>query len=117
MTEKTIGSFQTHYQQVRGYLESANSVITSEAKYIGTAAALQMLIDNEQQIFRLKKDDVGETIEHSLKTAWLSLIMAVELDDFDESDYEKLSIICIAHDCGKALIPQDIIYKNGNDNK
>lgn len=113
LTKKTIGSFQTHYQQVREYLDFANNVITSDAKYIGTAAALQMLIKNEQQIFRLKRDDVGETIEHSLKTAWISLIMAVELDDFDESDYEKLSVICMAHDCGKALIPEKIIYKNG----
>ncbi len=112
LSEKTISSFQVHYEQVRGYLEFANSVITSDSKYIGTAAALQKLIQNEQHIFSLKKDEVGETIEHSLKTAWLSLIMALELDDFNESDYEKLSIICMAHDCGKALIPEEIIYKN-----
>ncbi|MBF0230904.1 MAG: HD domain-containing protein [Desulfamplus sp.] len=113
LNEKTISSFQTHYQQVQGYLEFANSVITSEEKYIGTAAALKKLIESEQNIFKLKRDEVGETIEHSLKTAWITLILAVELEDFEESDYEKLSVICMAHDCGKALIPEEIIYKNG----
>lgn len=113
LTKNIISSFQHQYQQIMGYLEFANSVITSDKKYIGTAAALKRLIENEQHIFKLKKDEVGETIEHSLKTAWLSLIMAVELDDFDYVDYEKLSIICMAHDCGKAMIPEEIIYKNG----
>lgn len=113
LTENNMGTFQEHYQQVRGYLEFANSVITSDEKYIGTVAALKKLIENEQDIFKLKKDSIGETIGHSLKTAWISLVLAVELDDFDEEDYEKLSVICIAHDCGKALIPKDIIYKNG----
>ncbi|MBF0467556.1 MAG: HD domain-containing protein [Desulfamplus sp.] len=113
LTEKKINAFQDHYQQVKGYIEFANSVITSDEKYIGTAAALKRLIENEQQVFSLKKDEVGETIEHCLKTAWISLLLAVELDDFDEIDYKKLSIICLAHDCGKALIPEEIIYKNG----
>ncbi|MBF0210372.1 MAG: HD domain-containing protein [Desulfamplus sp.] len=113
LTQNNIEAFQSHYQQVKGYLEFANSVITSDKKYIGTAAALKRLIENEQHQFQLRKDQIGETIEHSLKTAWISLVLAVELDDFDESDCKKLSIICMAHDCGKALIPKDIIYKNG----
>lgn|GEM_PF-2315924 len=113
ITENKISLFQNYHQQIMSYLEFANSVITSEEKYIGTAAALKKLIENEQQIFKLRRDKVGETIEHSLKTACLSLILAVELEDFDETDYEKLSIICMAHDCGKAMIPQEVIYKNG----
>lgn len=113
LSRGSVSSFQTHFQQIQGYLEFATSVITSDEKYIGTTVALKEMIQSEQKIFRLSKDDIGETIEHSLKTAWLSLILATELDDFDERDYKKLSIICIAHDCGKALIPKEIIYKKG----
>ncbi len=113
LTLNSVASFQTNYQQIQGYLEFASSVITSEEKYICTAAAMGKMIQNEQKIFHLRKDAIGETIEHSLKTAWLSLILAGELNDFNDQDYEKLSLICMAHDCGKALIPNEIIYKKG----
>ncbi|SLM28611.1 HD-GYP domain family protein [Desulfamplus magnetovallimortis] len=113
LNQYKINSFQNHFDKVQGYLEFANSVITSEKNYIGTVAALKKIIENEQSLFNLNKNNTGETIQHSMKTAWISLTLATELDDFDEEDYEKLSIICLAHDCGKALIPNEIIYKKG----
>ncbi|MEA1968417.1 MAG: HD domain-containing protein [Thermodesulfobacteriota bacterium] len=106
-------SFQTHFNKVQGYLDFANSVITSDEKYIETVASLKKIIEKEQKLFKLNKDNIGETLTHSLNTTWISLILAAELDDFDEQDYKKLSIICMVHDCGKALVPEEIIYKKG----
>ncbi len=113
LTKMNTTSFQNNYNKVQGYLELASSIITSEDKYIPTTVALQEMIRKEQKIFNLSRDAIGETIEHSLKTAWLSLIIATELDDFTEQDHKKLSIICITHDCGKAMIPKEIMYKRG----
>lgn len=108
-----IRAFETHFDHVKGYLQFANSAIASEKKYIGTAAALERVIRNEKRIFKLSGSDTGETIEHVVKTAWLSLIMAEHLPDFDERDCEKLSIICMGHDGGKALVPESVLYKKG----
>ena len=113
LTNNQIKAFQDHFQEVLGYLEFAASVITSDKKYIGTAAALKKIVENERRVFELGDDYVGETIEHSIKTSWLSLILAEKLDDFSEQDYKKLSVICLGHDSGKALVPESIIYKNG----
>ncbi len=113
LTNNQVKAFQDHFQEVRGYLEFAASVITSDKKYIGTAAALNKIVENERKVFELGDDYVGETIDHSIKTSWLSLILAEKLDDFSEKDYKKLSLICLGHDSGKALVPESIIYKNG----
>ena len=111
LKKNNILSFQNHFHHLQGYLEFANSAITSDNNFITTVAAMKKMIDNEQALFHLKRDEVGETIEHSLRTAWISLIMASELEEFDKADYQTLGIICLAHDCGKALIPKEIIYK------
>ncbi|NOX34390.1 MAG: HD domain-containing protein [Deltaproteobacteria bacterium] len=105
--------FKEHLNELKAYLEMANSVITSERNYIGTVAAIKRVIDNEQRIFNLPKDEIGETIEHVIKTTLLSLMLARQINGFDQKDYELLSIICLGHDGGKALIPENIIYKNG----
>ncbi|MCF8068372.1 MAG: HD domain-containing protein [Desulfobacterales bacterium] len=105
--------FQDHFNELKEYLEMANSVITSDDSYIATAAAIQRVIENEQRLFNLPNDDIGETIEHVVKTTHLSLMLSRELDEFDKNDYEVLSIICLGHDGVKALIPESIIYKNG----
>jgi len=111
--DNKLGFFQEHFNELKGYLEMANSVITSDDKYIGTAIAMKRVIDNEQRIFNLPNDEIGETIEHVIKTTQLSLMLAKEIDEFDKNDYEALSIIGLGHDGGKALIPESIIYKNG----
>lgn len=114
LTTINTQSFQSHFGHLQGYLEFANSVITSKEDYVTTVSALKKMIVNEQAVFHLKRDDVGETMKHSMRTAWISLILASELDDFDDKkDYETLGILCLAHDCGKALIPNEIIYKKG----
>ena len=105
--------FQEHFRELKGYLKMANSVITSDDKYIGTAIALKRVIDNEQRVFNLPNDAIGETIEHIIKTTQLSLMLAKEIDEFGKKDYEILSIISLGHDGGKALIPESIIYKKG----
>ena len=115
---KSIGDtkfkfFQEHFNELKGYLEMANSVITSDDKYIGTAIALKRVIDNEQRVFNLPNDEIGETIQHVITTTQLSLMLAKEIDEFDKNDYEILSIISLGHDGGKALIPESIIYKKG----
>ena len=115
---KSIGDnrlefFQEHFNELKGYLEMANSVITSDDKYIGTAIAMKRVIDNEQRVFNLPNDEIGETIEHVINTTQLSLMLAKEIDEFGKNDYEILSIIGLGHDGGKALIPESIIYKNG----
>lgn len=105
--------FKDHFDELQGYLEMANSVITSDEKYIGTVVAMKRVIENEQRIFNLPGDGIGETIEHVIKTTLLSLMIAREIDDFDKKSYEVLSIICMGHDGGKALIPEEILYKQG----
>jgi len=105
--------FKDHFTELQSYLEMANSVITSEEKYIGTAVAIKRVIENEQRIFNLPKGGIGETIDHVIKTTLLSLMIAREIKDFDRKDYETLSIICMGHDGGKALIPEEILYKQG----
>lgn len=113
ISNNTIQIFQSHYGELKGYLEFANSTITSEKKYIATAAALKKVIEKERKIFKLDKNQTGETIEHIVKTGWISLLFAHQLDDFNESNYRTLSIICMGHDGGKALIPEEVIYKRG----
>ncbi len=113
LTKQNLSFFEEYFEELKGYIEMANSVITSEDNYIGTAVAIKRVIDNEQRVFNLPKDDIGETIEHVIKTTQISLMMARELDEFDHSDNEALSIIGLGHDGGKALVPEDIIYKNG----
>jgi len=108
-----IEMFHDHYEELKGYLEFANSVITSDTKHIGTAAALKKVIENEKRIFDLGDNETGETIEHVIKTAWVSLVMAEESDDFSKEECKTLSIICMGHDGGKALIPEKILYKIG----
>ena len=114
LTKINRKSFQSHFGHLQGYLEFASSVITSDNDYISTVAAMKKMIENEQAVFHLRRGDVGETMEHSLRTAWISLIMASELADFDEEDYQKLGIICLAHDCGKALIPTKSYTRKGD---
>ncbi|WDP88505.1 MAG: HD domain-containing protein [Desulfobacter sp.] len=116
--KNTLGSpkikqFENHFQEVKGYLQMANSAISSDQKFIGTAAALDRIYQNEKEKFKLKKMESGETIDHIIKTCWLSLIIADALEDFDEKECETLSIICMGHDGGKCLIPKDILYKQG----
>ena len=111
ISSNAIQIFRNHYNELKDYLEFANSAITSEKKYIATAAALKKVMENEKKVFRLEKNQIGETIEHTVKTTWISLLIAQQLDDFKESDYKTLSIICMGHDGGKALIPEEIIYK------
>ena len=113
ISNNTIKVVRDHHQKMKGYLEFANSAITSEKKYIATAAALKKIIENEKKIFGLEKNQIGETLEHIVKTAWISLLIAQQLDDFKENNYKTLSIICMGHDGGKALIPEEIIYKKG----
>jgi HD-GYP domain-containing protein (c-di-GMP phosphodiesterase class II) len=113
ISKNNIQIFQQHNDKIKGYLEYANSAITSKNKYIATASALKTVMEKERRIFGLKNDQTGETIEHIIKTAWISLLIAHHLDDFDESSYKRLSIICMGHDGGKALIPDDVIYKKG----
>lgn len=105
--------FHAHDELVAGYLAFANSAITSQDQYLWTAMALKKIIDNEKRILGLGKSENGETIEHVVKTTWLSLMLARKLDDFDNSDCETLSIICMGHDGGKVLVPEEILYKKG----
>ena len=109
----SIPIFKDHYGELKGYLDFANSAITSEEKYIATAAALKKIIETEKKLFSLGKYQVGETLIHVIKTAWISLLLSQQLDDFLEQDYKKLCIICLGHDGGKALIPEEVIYKKG----
>lgn len=113
INDNKLEFFQEHFNELKGYLEMANSVITSDDKYIATAVAMKRLIDNEQRVFNLPNDEIGETIEHVIKTTQLSLTIAKEIDEFDKRDYETLSIISLGHDGGKALIPESIVYKKG----
>lgn len=106
-------SFQSRFKKIQSYLEFACDYLTSSNQYVEVAASLKKLIEKEQTVFRLGRHSMGETLEHSLKTTWLSLILARETGDFDDKDYKRLSVICMAHDCGKALIPESIIYKKG----
>ncbi len=113
ISSSTIQAFQQHHDTLKDYLDFASSAITSQKKYIATAAALQKVIENEKKLFKLQSNQTGETIEHVVKTALISLFLAQELDDFGEKNYKTLSIICLGHDGGKALIPEEIIYKRG----
>ncbi|MCF6246040.1 MAG: HD domain-containing protein [Desulfobacula sp.] len=113
ISNSTIKVFKQHHETLNGYLDFASSAITSEKKYIATAAALKKVIENEKRIFKLQNNQTGETIEHIVKTALISLLLAQELDDFQEDHYKTLSIICLGHDGGKALIPEEVIYKKG----
>lgn len=113
LASPNIKAFETHFETVAGFLKFANSAISTDSKYIGTAAALERVINTEKRLFKLGGGQTGETIEHVIKTCWFSLIMAEALDDFDEADCEKLSIICMGHDGGKALLPEQVLYKKG----
>lgn len=113
LRSKTIPLFRDHFNEISGYLQFASDVITREDRYIGVAAALKQVVENEKQMFALPGGETGETIGHIIKTAWLSLILAKELGFLSEKDYQTLSVICIGHDGGKALMPQEIIYKQG----
>lgn len=113
ITKHRLEFFGDYFNELKGYLEMANYVITSDENYVATAVAIKRVIDSEQKIFNLPKDDIGETVEHVIKTTQISLIIAGEIDDFDQKDCEKLSIISLGHDGGKALIPESIIYKKG----
>jgi len=113
ISNNTMEFFRNNYDELKDYLEFANSAITSEKKYIATAAAIKRVIENEKKKFGLGKNQTGETIEHIIKTTWISLLLAHELDDFNENNYKTLSIICLGHDGGKALIPEEVIYKRG----
>jgi len=106
-------SFQDQFETVKGYLEFASRFLTSKGRYIDVVASLKHIIEKEQKFFKLSHQSIGETLEHSLKTTWISLILAEELDDFGEEEYKRLSVICMAHDCGKAVIPEAVIYKRG----
>lgn len=113
ISQYTTSKMEAHYAEVQAYLKFANSVLTTQDKFIATASALKKVMDNEREFFGLKSDDVGETIAHIVRTAWISLMIASQLDDFDDDDLKRLSIICIGHDGGKALIPKEVIYKRG----
>lgn len=113
ISDNKLEFFQEHFNELKDYLEMASSVITSDDKYIGTAVAMRKVIENEQRVFNLPNDKIGETIEHVIKTTQLSLMLAKEIDEFDNRDCETLSIICLGHDGGKALIPESIVYKKG----
>lgn len=113
LKRNNVSRFQAYYEEMKGYVEFAGSVIASEDRYILTAAALKRVLENEKRVFGLVHDDVGETMEHIVKTTWISLMLARELDDFTEKDCDPLSIICMGHDNGKALIPESILYKKG----
>ncbi len=113
ITKHRLDFFGDYFNELKGYLEMANSVITSDKKYVATAVAIKRVIDSEQRIFNLPKDEIGETVEHVIKTTQISLMIADDLDDFDQKDCEVLSIISLGHDGGKALIPESIIYKKG----
>lgn len=113
ISNNNIAAFKDHFQELKMYLEFANSAITSDRRYIGTAAALKNIVDNEKSVFNLKNNQIGETIEHIIKTSWISLLLADQTGDFQEADFQRLSIICMGHDAGKALMPESIIYKNG----
>ncbi len=113
ITKQGLKFFEGYFEELKGYIEMANSIITTDENYIGTVSAIKRVIDIEQKVFKLPKDNIGETIEHVIKTTQVSLIIAKELDDFDQNDYEALSVIGLGHDGGKALIPEAIIYKNG----
>lgn len=108
-----IEVFKDSFKEVQVYLEFATLLITSDKKYIGTAAALKRLVEKEKKIFNLGDGFSGETIEHTMKTAWLALVLAESLGSFSEKECKILSVICMGHDCGKALIPESIIYKKG----
>ena len=108
-----LEAFSDHFDRVKGYLDMANSVITSDETYVATAAAIKRVIDSEQRIFNLPPDHIGETVEHVVKTTQISLMLAGELHDFSEADCRTLSIIALGHDGGKALVPESIIYKKG----
>ncbi len=113
ITKHRLDFFGDHFNELKGYLEMANSVITSDENYVATAVAIKRVIDSEQKRFNLPKDEIGETIEHVVKTTQISLMIAEGIDDFDQKDCEALSIISLGHDGGKALIPESIIYKKG----
>ncbi len=113
ITENTLKAFQDHYEDLKAYLEFANSAITSDTRYIATTAALKKVMDTEKQKFGLGLHEVGETIVHTIKTTWLALLLARQTGDFSEQDYKRLSIICLGHDGGKALVPEQILYKKG----
>ncbi len=113
ITKQNLNFFEEYFEELKGYIEMANSVITGDDNYIGTAVAIKRVIDNEQRVFELPKDNIGETIEHVIKATQFSLMIAMELDDFGPDDYETLSVIGLGHDGGKALVPEEIIYKNG----
>lgn len=113
INSQRISLFNDHLEEIIGYLEFAASVITSDGNYIYIASALKKIIENEKHLFKLGNHENGETVEHIIKTAWLSLILAKELGNFSREDLKRLSIICLGHDAGKALMPKEIIYKNG----
>lgn len=113
ITKHRFDFFGDSFNELKGYLEMASSVITSDDKYVATAVAIKRVIDSEQRIFNLPKDEIGETVEHVIKTTQISLMIAGQIDDFDQGDCETLSIISLGHDGGKALIPEAIIYKKG----
>jgi HD-GYP domain-containing protein (c-di-GMP phosphodiesterase class II) len=105
--------FHAHDESVAGFLAFANSAITSQDRYVGTAMALKKIIDNEKRILGLGESENGETIDHVVKTTWISLMLARQLDDFDDADCKILSVICMGHDGGKVLVPDEILYKKG----
>lgn len=108
-----IEFYGSYYNDIKNYIKMAYSVITSDRNYIGTAAAIRAVIENEQKIFNLSPDAPGETIAHVIKTTQIALLLANSTDEFSEEELEKLSIICLGHDAGKVLIPESIMYKKG----
>ncbi len=111
LSSPAASTMSDHFTEIRGYLEFANSTVTTEQKYIGVAAALKQMVETERSSYNLGKNHTGETLAHIIKTTWFSLALAKELGFFTQKDYKALSVICMGHDVGKALMPKDIIYK------
>ena len=102
---------QKKYQHLLPYLEGSCASLTSKKKNVGLTIALNQIIENDKCFSNTK--NMGETIAHIIKMSWISLIMAHEIDDFREDEYQTLGLICLGHDTGKAMIPQKILYKRG----
>ena len=102
---------QKKYQHLLPYLEGACANLTSKKKYVALTIALNQIIENDKCFSNTK--NMGETIAHIIKMSWISLIMAHEIEDFREDEYQALGLICLGHDTGKAMIPQKILYKRG----
>lgn len=102
---------QKKYQHLLPYLKGACASLTSKKKYIALTFALNQIIENDNCFSNTK--NMGETITHIVRMSWISLIMAHEIEEFGEDEYQILGLICLGHDTGKAMIPQKILYKRG----